>query len=198
MAVNLGKNQTINLKKSDGGTLRRVRMGLGWDAKVVVKKSLFGGSKQTQKSIDLDASVILLDGSNRVVETVYFGKLRSSDGSVQHTGDNLSGAGDGDDESIIINLGAVPTHVQHLVFTINSYSGESFAEIENAFARLVDSDNNDEELCRYELTGTGNHTAMLMAKVSRAGAGWAFTALGNPGHGRVAQQLEYLAEQACR
>lgn len=198
MAVNLGKNQTINLKKSNGGTLRHVRMGLGWDAKVVVKKGLFGGSKQTQKSIDLDASVILLDASGRVVETVYFGKLRSSDGSIQHTGDNRSGAGDGDDESITINLEQVPGNVQHLVFTINSYSGESFAEIENAFARLVDSDNRDEELCRYELTGTGHHTAMLMAKVSRDGNGWSFTSLGDPGHGRVAQELEHLAVQACR
>lgn len=197
MAVNLGKNQTINLTKSNGGSLRHVRMGLGWDAKAVVKKGLFG-TKTTQKSIDLDASVILLDASGSVLETVYFGNLRSRIADIHHTGDNRSGAGDGDDESIAINLEGVPAQVQHLIFTINSYSGESFAEIDNAFARLVDADNRDEELCRYELTGTGNHTAMLMAKVSRDGNGWAFTALGNPGHGRVAQELEHLAVQACR
>lgn len=197
MGINLGKNQTIDLRKSSGGNLRNVRMGLGWDAKTVTKKGLFG-SKTVQKSIDLDASVILLDASGGVLEIVYFGQLNSRIAPVHHTGDNRSGAGDGDDESITLNLDGMPAQVQHLVFTINSYSGETFAEIDNAFARLVDSDNRDEELCRYELTSTGPHTAMIMAKVSRSGNGWAFTALGNPGNGRVASDLANLASAAVR
>lgn len=103
MAINLNKGQTIDLRKPDGGGLTRVRMGLGWDAKTVTKKTLFGGTKTVTKSIDLDASALLCAGSE-VVETVYFGHLRSDDGSLQHTGDNLTGAGDGDDESIVVDL----------------------------------------------------------------------------------------------
>ncbi len=192
MTINLNKGQSINLAKADGGSLTRVRMGLGWDAKVVTKKTLFGGTKQVQRDIDLDASAILI-GGGKVLDLVYFGKLRSSDGSIQHTGDNRSGAGDGDDESIIVDLPAVAGSVDHIVFVVNSYSGENFTEIENAVVRAVDSAANDNELVRYELTGTGPQTAMVMAKLSRSGSGWTFTAIGTPGQGRVAQELVPLA-----
>ncbi|GAB3579905.1 TerD family protein [Calidifontibacter terrae] len=195
MSISLSKGQTVNLAKSDGGALSRVRMGLGWDAKVVTKKTMFGGSKQTQRSIDLDASAIVI-GGGRVLDIVYFGSLTSKDGSIHHTGDNRTGAGDGDDESILVDLPAVAGSVEHIVFVVNSYSGENFQEIENAFVRVVDSQANDTELARFQLTGSGNHTALVMAKVSRQGAGWVFTAIGNPGNGRVARELEPLALQA--
>ncbi|WP_406832470.1 TerD family protein [Pedococcus sp. KACC 23699] len=199
MSINLSKGQTINLAKSSGGTLTNVRMGLGWDERQAapVKKGFFARMAASAGSggIDLDASVILI-GGGRVHEIVYFGNLKSKDGSIKHTGDNLTGAGDGDDESILVDLSKVPGQVEHLVFTINSFSGESFNQIANAVARMVDSNNRDEELVRYELTGAGGHTAMVMAKVSRSGGGWAFTAIGQPGNGRTAKDLQTLALRA--
>jgi tellurium resistance protein TerZ len=191
MAINLNKGQTIDLRKPDGGGLTRVRMGLGWDAKTVTKKTLFGGTKTVTKSIDLDASALLCAGSE-VVETVYFGHLRSDDGSLQHTGDNLTGAGDGDDESIVVDLPAVSARVDTIFFVVNSFSGESFAEIENAYVRVVDSTQRDNELARFSLTSTGPHTAMVMAKVTRSPSGWTFTAIGHPGQGRRASDLATL------
>ncbi|NNG38337.1 TerD family protein [Flexivirga sp. ID2601S] len=195
MSINLSKGQSVNLAKNDGGALSRVRMGLGWDTKVVTKKGLFGGSKQVQRAIDLDASAIVI-GGGRVLDTVYFGKLRSGDGAIQHTGDNLTGEGDGDDESIVVDLSQVHGSVEHIVFVVNSYSGENFTEVDNAFVRVVDSMSGDTELARFQLTGSGPHTALVMAKVSRVGGGWQFTAIGTPGNGRTARDLEPLAMSA--
>ncbi|WP_265442744.1 TerD family protein [Flexivirga meconopsidis] len=195
MSINLSKGQSVNLAKNDGGALSRVRMGLGWDTKVVTKKGLFGGSKQVQRAIDLDASAIVI-GGGRVLDTVYFGKLRSGDGAIQHTGDNLTGEGEGDDESIVVDLPQVHGSVEHIVFVVNSYSGENFTEVDNAFVRVVDSMAGDTELARFQLTGSGSHTALVMAKVSRTGAGWQFTAIGTPGNGRTARDLEPLAMSA--
>lgn len=194
--INLNKGQTIDLTKKDGGTLKNVRLGLGWDAQTVTKKGLFGGSKTVQKSIDLDASAIMFDGGKGVVETVFFGHLNSADGSIQHTGDNLTGAGEGDDESIKVDLSRVPAHVEHIVFVVNSYSGQRFTEVANAYVRVVDSDQNDAELARYSLTGGQPCTAMVMAKVSREGGGWSFTAIGQDGDGRTAQQVAGVARAA--
>lgn len=196
MSISLAKNQTINLTKSDGGTLRNVRMGLGWDSKAVTttKKGFFGGTKTTtvQQDIDLDASAILI-GSGTVQDIVYFGHLTSDDGSLRHTGDNRTGAGDGDDESILVNLGAVPASVDTIVFTVNSYSGEKFTEIDNAYVRVVDTDQNDTEVARYELSGGEPSTALVMAKVTRSGGGWSLTAVGQYAEGRTANQLQNLA-----
>ena len=184
MAVSLSKGQSVSLKKSDGGTLRNVRMGLGWDARTT--RSLFG--KQKQKAIDLDASCLLFDGQKQLVDQVWFAQLRSKDGALTHLGDNRTGKGDGDDESIIVDLGAVDPAVQTLVFVVNSYSGETFSEIENAFCRLIDSAN-EQEIARYELSGSGPHTAQVMAKVSREGNGWTMTALGVRAEGRTIKEM---------
>ncbi|NHN56249.1 TerD family protein [Calidifontibacter sp. DB0510] len=195
MSVNLSKGQSVNLAKADGGALTRVRMGLGWDVKVVTKKGMFGGTKQVQRDIDLDASALVI-GGGQVLDTIYYGNLRSRDGAINHTGDNLTGAGEGDDESIIVDLPVVAPSVEHIVFVVNSYSGDNFSEIENAFVRVVDSANRDQELARFQLTGSGTHTALVMAKVSRSGNGWTFTAIGQPGNGRTAHDLAPLALQA--
>ena len=192
MGVNLSKGQTVSLVKQDGGSLTQVRMGLGWDT--IKKKGLFGGMKEV--SVDLDASAILLTGDNQVQEIVYYGNLRSRDGSLMHTGDNLTGKGDGDDESIMVDLPRVPPTVAHIVFVVNSFSGQNFSQIENATARVVDSADRDRELVRYALSGSGTHTAIVMARLSRAGAGWAFTAVGTPGNARTADQLVPLALQS--
>jgi tellurium resistance protein TerZ len=193
MSVNLSKGQTINLVKADATPgLAHVRMGLGWDAKVVERKKLFGGVRREQQDIDLDASALLV-GGGQVRDIVYFGQLRSEDGSIQHTGDNRTGAGDGDDESILVDLQSVHPKVEHIVFTVNSYTGESFAEIDNAYVRVVDTNARDTELARFTLTGSGPHTALVMARVSRTADGWQLTAIGTPGRGRTAHELQALA-----
>jgi tellurium resistance protein TerZ len=184
MSISLSKGQSVSLQKSDGGGLSRVRMGLGWDAQKV--KGLFG--KVKEKSIDLDASCLLFDASNTLRDQVWFSQLRSKDGALTHLGDNRSGAGDGDDESIVVDLGAVSPEITQLVFVVNSYSGESFSQIENAFCRLIDS-SNEQEVARYDLSGSGAHTAQIMAKVSRSGSGWTMTALGVKTNGRTIKDM---------
>lgn len=183
MAVNLSKGQSVSLVKQGGGTLTRVRMGLGWDA--MKKKGLFGSKKQ---DIDLDASAMLFDAGGQLVDSVWFQQLRSKDGAIQHTGDNLTGAGDGDDESILVELASVPAGVQTLVFVVNSFTGQDFSQIENAYCRLVD-ETNGSEIARYELTGSGTHNSQVMAKVTRDGSGWSMTAIGAVGNGRTFRDL---------
>jgi tellurium resistance protein TerZ len=184
MSVNLSKGQKISLVKSGGGTLTKVRMGLGWDA--IAKKGLFGGKKA--QSVDLDASALVFDAAGQLIDQVWFRQLKSADGSIVHTGDNRTGAGDGDDESILVDLTAVPAAAETIVFVVNSFTGQNFSQIENAYCRLVDS-TNDSELARYELTGSGTHNAQVMAKVSRDGAGWSMTAIGTIANGRTFQDL---------
>lgn len=183
MSVNLTKGQKVSLTKSTGGTLTRVRMGLGWDA--MKKRSFFGKKEQ---EIDLDASGLLFDANNNLVDVVWFNQLQSRDGSVLHTGDNRTGAGDGDDESIIVDLTRVPAQVTTIVFTVNSFTGQDFTQIESAFCRLVDESDNA-EIARYNLSGSGTHNAQVMAKVARDGAGWSMTAIGAPTSGRTFEQL---------
>ncbi|WP_028472794.1 TerD family protein [Nocardioides alkalitolerans] len=183
MGISLQKGQTVSLAKRGGGTLTRVRMGLGWDA--VVKKGLF---RSKQADIDLDATAVLYDAQKNVVDQVWFQQLRSKDGSVTHTGDNRTGAGDGDDESVVVELAQLPANVTTIVFVVNSFTGQDFSQIENAFCRLVDETNGD-ELARYDLTGSGTHTAQIMAKVSRDGAGWSMTAIGSIAQGRTFRDL---------
>jgi tellurium resistance protein TerZ len=183
VTVSLSKGQKVSLSKAGGGTLTQVRMGLGWDA--APKKGLFGTRKQT---IDLDASCLLFNGRGELVDQVWFGQLKSDDGAVQHTGDNLTGDGDGDDESIKVNLSRLPSNVTTLVFTVNSFTGQDFSQIENAFCRLID-ESNGQEIARYDLTGSGRHTAQIMAKVARDGQGWSMTAIGVPASGRTIHDL---------
>ncbi|MFI6516433.1 TerD family protein [Spirillospora sp. NPDC050679] len=184
MSVSLQKGQRVSLTKPGGGDLTRVRMGLGWDA--VAKKGLFGKSRA--QSIDLDASCLLFDAGGNLADAVWFRQLRSKDGSVVHTGDNLTGEGEGDDEVINVDLGKVPANVTQLVFTVNSFTGQDFSQIENAFCRLVD-EATGQEIARYELTGSGQHNAQIMAKVARDGAGWSMTAIGAIANGQTFQHL---------
>lgn len=183
MSVSLSKGQTVSLKKGDGGTLTHVRMGLGWDA--VKKKGFFGSKSQ---SIDLDASAVMYDGAKQVVDQVWFQQLTSKDGSVLHSGDNRTGDGDGDDESVTVHLDRLPANVASIVFLVNSFTGQNFSQIENAFCRLVD-ETNGQEIARYDLTGSGTHTAQVMAKVARDGSGWSMTAIGSIANGRTFKDL---------
>jgi tellurium resistance protein TerZ len=184
MSISLQKGQKVALTKPGGGSLSRVRMGLGWDA--IAKKGLFGKSRAP--SIDLDASCLLFDGGGNLADAVWFRQLRSKDGSVQHTGDNLTGEGEGDDESINVDLTRVPANISQLVFTVNSFTGQDFSQIANAFCRLVD-ETTGQEIARYDLSGAGPHTAQIMAKLARDGQGWSMTAIGATASGRTFQHM---------
>jgi tellurium resistance protein TerZ len=184
MSVSLNKGQSVSLKKAGGGELTVVRMGLGWQA--APRKGLFG---RRARAIDLDASAVMF-GEHQLLDVVFFQHLVSNDGSVRHTGDNLTGgAGGEDDESILVDLSLVPEGVKQIVFTVNSYTGQTFQEVENAHCRLVD-ESNGQELARYSLSGGGAHTGQVMAKVQRdASGGWQMSAIGAPARGRTFQDM---------
>ena len=189
MGINLQKGQKISLSKEGGGNLSKVVMGLGWDAKKSgggLLKGMFSGGGND--SIDLDASCVMFDDNNKLVDTVYFGHLKSKDGSIIHTGDNRTGAGEGDDEQIIVDLDKVPATVKALVFTVNSFTGQTFESVENAYCRMVDS-STKAEVARYTLSAQGPHTAQIMAKVYRHNGEWKMHAIGDNGHGRTIENL---------
>lgn len=187
MVVSLSKGSPVSLKKADGSALNRVFVGLGWDAADSGRRGLFGGRKTVE--IDLDASAVLLDANKNVVDTVWYSRLVSGDGSIRHGGDNLTGEGDGDDERIYVNLNEVHPSVQTIVFVISSYSRQTFDMIKNVYARVVDASAGETEVVRYDLAEQGNHTAKVVAKVYRAGNGWTIEALGIPANGRNVKDL---------
>ena len=185
MSVSLQKGQKVDLTKNNSG-LNKIVVGLGWDE---VKKSggkgLFGslfGSGAAD--IDCDASALLcVDGkvqSNK--DVVYFGNLKHNSNSVTHLGDNLTGAGDGDDEQIIVNLSDVPANYDKIIFTVNIFKAKSrnqnFGMIENAFIRIVDASTNT-ELLQYKLSEKyDGMTAMIFGEVYRYQNEWKFNAIG--------------------
>ena len=188
MSISLQKGQKVSLTKESAG-LNSVIVGLGWDEVQQAQggggflASLFGGS-QKQQDIDCDASAILLKNghleSNR--DIVYYGNLTHVSGTVLHQGDNLTGAGDGDDEQIIINLAKVPAEYDRIVIVVNIYQAvqrrQHFGMIQNAFVRLVDTRNN-KELCKYNLTENySGMTAMIFGEVYRHNGEWKFSAIG--------------------
>lgn len=180
--VSLQKGQTVSLAKSGGGSLTRVAMGLGWDVRKA--KGLFGVFGGGGGDIDLDASCLMFDGDRRMLDQVWFRQLSSKDGSIVHSGDNRTGAGDGDDETINVDLSRLPATVTTLVFTVNSFQGDTFDRIANAYCRLVDL-TDGKELARYDLTGSGTHTGQVMAKLTRSANGWDMKALGERTTGRT-------------
>jgi tellurium resistance protein TerZ len=191
MTISLTKGQSLSLAKNNPG-LTRVFMGLGWDP---VKKGgllggLFGGGGG---SIDLDASVIVFDGAKAAIDTIYFGQLKSRDGSIRHAGDNLTGDGDGDDEVIHVDLSRLDPRAAHLVFTVNSFRGQTFKEVDNAVARLVD-ETNGREICSFTLKEQGAHTGVVMASLSKGSDGWTMKAHGAPATGRTVHDLAVAAK----
>ena len=181
MAINLKKGQRISLTKENPG-LKQIMCGLGWD---VAPKSggFFGGNKQ----FDLDSSILCLNADKKLLDVkdiVYFGNLRHSSGAIAHQGDNLTGAGEGDDEIINIDLPLIPPNIAYLVFAINIYKcnqrKQDFGMVENAFVRLVNR-NTNKELARYNLSGTEYQgmTGMIMAELYRHNDEWKMAAVGN-------------------
>ncbi|WP_028100903.1 TerD family protein [Pseudoduganella violaceinigra] len=185
MPINLQKGQKISLDKEAGVALQQVTMGLGWDA---VRSKGFFGFGGSSAEIDLDASCVLFDEGGRALDVVWFRQLKSRDGSVQHTGDNRTGAGDGDDEQIRVALGQVPAQVRSIVFTVNSFTGQSFTQVENAYCRLLNAADG-REVARFNLSVQGSHSAQIMAKLYRHNGEWKMHAIGENGNGRTFDDL---------
>ncbi len=186
MAITLAKKQTISLEKEAGNTLTHITMGLGWDP--VQSKGFFGKLLGGGGSIDLDASCIVMDKNKKALEMIWFRNLKSKDRSIIHTGDNLTGEGEGDDESIKVHLDALDSSVEHLVFTVNSFTGQNFNQVENAYCRIVD-DKTNRELARFNLSEKGAHTGVIMAVLTRSGSGWDVTAIGHSTNGKTVNDL---------
>ncbi|NRG32597.1 TerD family protein [Niallia circulans] len=187
MAINLQKGQRVDLTKGNPG-LSRILIGLGWDPVQQNKGgglfgSLFGGGQAA--SIDCDASVIMVNEQGKVQansDVIYFGNLKSRDGSVVHSGDNLTGDGDGDDEQIRVDLSKVPAHIHKLIFVVNIYDAvkrrQDFGMIQNAFIRIVNPLTN-QSLIHYNLSDDyAGKTSVIAGELYRHEQDWKFAAVG--------------------
>ncbi|MFN8672644.1 MAG: TerD family protein [Candidatus Sericytochromatia bacterium] len=175
MGISLVKGQKISLEKEAPG-LKKVKVGLGWDVK----------ASDTGEDFDLDASVFLL-GENEKIPTnnhfVFYNNLKSPDSSVTHTGDNRTGAGDGDDEVILIDLTKVSNDVKKLVFVVTIHQADerkqNFGQISNSFVRIVNEDNN-KEIARYDLGEDYSvETSMIMCELYKHNSEWKMNAVGS-------------------
>ncbi|MEN0128991.1 MAG: TerD family protein [Brevundimonas sp.] len=173
MSVSLSKGGNVSLTKAAPG-LASVVVGLGWDLRTT-----------TGADFDLDSSALLLDAGGKVPTDqhfVFFNNLKSPEGSVEHLGDNLTGAGEGDDEQIKVNLAAVPADVDKIVFPVSIYDaesrGQSFGQVRNAFIRVVNGDGSG-EIARYDLSeDASTETAMVFGELYRNSGEWKFRAVG--------------------
>lgn len=194
MSISLQKGQKVSLTKENAG-LSNVLIGLGWDE---AKRSRGGFFAPKPQAIDCDASALLLKSGKLYDKSdiVYFGNLQHKSGAVWHMGDNLTGAGEGDDEQIVVDLSRLPAEYDRIVIVVNIYQAlqrkQHFGMIENAFIRLVDGKAN-KEMCKYNLTENySGMTAMIFGEVYRHNGEWKFNAMGqgtnDPGIGQLAQR----------
>lgn len=182
MAINLQKGQKVDLTKTNPG-LTKILVGLGWDI-----KRFDGGS-----DFDLDASAFLLDASGKAAsdkDFVFYGNQKHPSGSVESTGDNRTGAGEGDDEAILVDLSKVPAEVDKIDFTVTIYDADkrnqNFGQVENAYIRIVDNNSNT-ELIRYDLSEDFSiETAVIAGELYRNNGEWKFNAVGSGFSGGLA------------
>ena len=173
MSVSLSKGGNVSLSKQAPG-LTAVTVGLGWDVRTT-----------TGADFDLDASALMCSQEGKVLSDkhfVFFNNLKSPDGSVEHTGDNLTGEGEGDDEQIKVDLTAVPPEAARIVFPVSIYDadsrGQTFGQVRNAFIRVVNQADGT-EIARYDLTeDASTETAMIFGELYRHGSEWKFRAVG--------------------
>jgi tellurium resistance protein TerD len=182
MAVSLSKGQKVDLTKANPG-LTKVVVGLGWDT-----NKYDGGN-----DFDLDTSVFLLGGNGKVAneaDFVFYNNPKGGNGSVEHTGDNRTGDGDGDDEQIKINLSSVPAGTERIAFTITIHEADTrnqnFGQVSNAYARIFNEDSG-EELIRYDLGEDFSiETALIVGELYRHNGEWKFSAIGSGYQGGLA------------
>lgn len=185
MSVNLQKGQRVDLSKNGEG-LSKLMIGLGWDPVPTGGKGLFGSIfGKSNTSVDCDASVLMLNENNKlgtVENLIYFGNKASKCGSVKHSGDNLTGDGDGDDETILVELSKIPTNIHKLIFVVNIYDcinrKQDFGMIKNAYIRIV-NDSNKQELLKFNLSENyAGKTGLIAGEIYRHGNDWKFAAIG--------------------
>jgi len=185
MAISLQKGGNVNLSKEAPG-LARLQVGLGWDVRAT-----------DGAPFDLDGVVFLLNAAGKVrsdADFIFYNNLKSADGSVTHSGDNRTGAGDGDDEAVTIDLAKVPADVERIVVAVTIHEADTrrqnFGMVGKAFVRCVNAGNNS-EIARYDLSEDGStEAAMVFGEVYRNGADWKFRAIGqgfNGGLGPLAK-----------
>lgn len=175
MGINLTKGQRIDLTKTNPG-LKNAIVGLGWDT------NRYSGGHD----FDLDASAFLTDENGRVVQDldfIFYNNLIHPSGAVEHTGDNRTGEGDGDDEQIKIDFSKIPSHIHRIAITVTIHEAEArnqnFGQVSNAFVRLVDEANNQEVL-RYDLGEDFSvETAVVICELYRHNGNWKFNAVGS-------------------
>ena len=196
MSISLQKGQKVSLSKDNAG-LAKVIVGLGWDEAKPAKRGFFAPKPQP---VDCDASAIMLTNGKLASpreDVVYFNNLKHKTGTVQHMGDNLTGAGEGDDEQIMIDLASVPQQYDKIVVVVTIYQAvqrkQHFGMIENAFIRIMDARNNT-ELCKYNLSENyDNMTAMIFGEIYRNNGEWKFNAVGqattDPGLGELVNRF---------
>ncbi|QXJ25117.1 TerD family protein [Actinomadura graeca] len=173
MGVSLSKGGNVSLTKQAPG-LTAVTVGLGWDVRTT-----------TGTDFDLDASALVLDASGKILTDqhfVFFNNLRTPDGGVEHTGDNTTGAGEGDDEQLKVNFGALPATAERVAFAVSIYDGDgrgqNFGQVRNAYIRVLNQ-GDGAELARYDLSEDASmETAMVFGELYRSGAEWKFRAVG--------------------
>jgi len=165
--------------------LRGITVGLGWDT--------------DDGECDLDVSAVLMDADANELEAVFFGRLESEEHGIRHSGDNLTGEGDGDDEQITVNLDSIGSSVQQVVFCLNVYSSDkTLAQVANPYCRVIDNSSGS-ELCRYLLRDAGSEKGLIIARISReAGGRWGFHALGLPARGTMYKDSLPQIRAACQ
>lgn len=178
MAINLQKDQKVNLQKPGGAALNKCFAGLGWDI------------SDKAGRVDMDVSASCFTAEKKPTESIYFGRLKSANGSIRHGGDNLTGKGEGDDERLEIDLFDVPKDVKYVVITVCVYTGQPFSVISNGFCRIVESKAQGSEICRYNLSTSGeSSTGMVLGMFIREDSGWEFKAIGIFKNGKTYQDL---------
>ena len=173
MSVSLTKGGNVSLTKEAPG-LTNVIVGLGWDVR-----------STTGTDFDLDASAIIVGADGKALSDkhfIFFNNLVNPDGTVEHTGDNLTGEGEGDDEQVKVNLAGMATEADKIVFTVSIYDADSrsqsFGQVRNAFIRVVNAADS-KEIARYDLSeDASTETAMVFGEVYRSGGDWKFRAVG--------------------
>ncbi len=182
MAVSLTKGQKVDLTKGNP-SLKKITVGLGWDV------NRYDGGYD----FDLDAAAFLLGANGKVTgdeDFVFYNQLKHPSGSVEHMGDNLTGAGEGDDEEIRIDLSKVPANIEKIDFTVTIYEGQerrqTFGQVENAYIRVVD-EATGKELIRYDLGEDFSiETAVVVGEIYRKNGEWRFNAIGSGWEGGLA------------
>ncbi|EFK57424.1 TerD family protein [Sphingobacterium spiritivorum] len=185
MAINLQKGQKINLQKNNGSTLQNICVGVNWGA--IEKKGWLGNV--TREAVDLDASCVLYDTSRNLIDVVYFGSLRSKDGAILHSGDDLTGDMDGDDgldnEIITLDFTRLNPAVNHVAFVLNSFRGHDFGTIPFASIRIYEGTPTrvNEVFATYDIvkgTGFAGHVSMVLGIFYKRNGEWKFNAVGEP------------------